>query len=854
MTELQQNDEFMMYAAAAGRYDEMWSADGEVRPHWREFADEINRLGIEELLRRRQHAERLLGEIGITYNVHSDDPDQNRPWALDPVPFILSPEDWATIEAGLIERAALLDLILKDLYGPRQLIKQGIIPPELIFNHAGFLLPCDQTLIQEQRALSLYAVDLVRDSDGRFRILGERTQVPSGAGYALESRVTANRVLPDVFRTMQIRRLDSYFIALREGLRTIAPSQKEQPNIVVFTPGPEDPSYFEHAYLSSYLGYPLVQGDDLTIRDTGVWLKSIDGLQQVDIILRRVYDYDCDPLELSSNSISGAPGLMEAVRHRLVTVVNPIGSSVLENPGLLAFLPAIARYFGFGELSIPSAATWWCGQPDEANYVLDNLEHLIIKSIDRTPDPKTIIGSQLTEKEAAAWRENIAAHPHHYAAQEQLRLSTSPALIEDRLVPRPAILRCFLSANGETYTVMPGGLTRTAAGSDDVIITSETGAVSKDTWVLTDTVEPHRNIWLHSGRTEPDAAFRTALPSRTAENLYWMGRYAERAEVTARLFRIILQKMTERDELDDEVELACLHTLLRTLSAVTDIQPGFIGAGAARRLKKPEAELFKILCDYDSPGSLACTLRSMKYAAYRIRERWSTDFWRVIDDTEEHLDILRSVSQFSLRHARDNLDQLVTDLVALSGLSMESMTRELGWIMLDSGRRLERALLLIVQLRTTLTRHMDEPVESLVLEALLKGHESLITYRRRYYAYLQRQTVMDLLIMDDTNPRALIYQLDRLQEQLAQLPYDRSEVRMSEEERCLLEAASMLRLYDIPGLVAEQGKRGRYTGLERLLTQLETLLKRSSDLLVNRFFSHTEPRQRIMTPYIGHDA
>ncbi|MEI6543767.1 MAG: circularly permuted type 2 ATP-grasp protein, partial [Methylococcales bacterium] len=362
----------------------MYAKENKALPYWERFMAALNSMGSEKLELRRREAQRLLRENGVTYNVYGDSQNLTRPWRLDPVPLLISSEEWLVIEAGLKQRADLLDLILKDIYGKQNLLKKGLLPAELVFGHEGFLHPCVGALQNQKRHLTIYSANLARGPNGLMWVLDDRTQAPSGSGYALENRTVMARVLPDIYRETQVHRLSGFFKSLHKGLVDIAPNNKEDPRIVIMTPGPLNETYFEHAYLAAYLGYTLVQGGDLTVRDGRVWLKSLAGLQAVDVILRRVDDSFCDPLEFRSESKLGVAGLLEVVRRGNVAIANPFGSSVLENPALLAFLPRLARHYLNEDLKLPSIATWWCGQRREREFVLQNIDSLVIKPINRS--------------------------------------------------------------------------------------------------------------------------------------------------------------------------------------------------------------------------------------------------------------------------------------------------------------------------------------------------------------------------------------------------------------------------------------------------------------------------------------
>ena len=478
------------YALDPGSYDEMWDPKDGVRAHWRPFFRSIERMGSSELARRYREARPR--ENGVTHNAHGDPAGLHRPWELDPIPLLLQANDWAHIARGVSQRAELLNLILKDIYGPQTLIREGLLPLELIYNHAGFLRPCKDVFLPAEHQLRVYAANLARGPDGQMWVLRDHTQAPSGLGYALENRTTMSRIMPALFNDCNVRRLAVFFRTFQASLSEIAPHNKENPRIVVLTPGPFNATYFEHAYLSDYLGYTLVQGDDLTVRDGRVWLKSIDGLHPVDIILRRINDDLCDPLELNEESQLGVAGLLNAVRNGHIAIANPLGSNALENPGLIPFLFGIARHLLGEDLILPSVATWWCGQAREMDYVLDHLDSLVLCPTDQQSLTHRVFGALLSRAEREVWRERIRANPTHYAGQEHVSFATAPSLINGHLESRYTMLTAFAVSHQNTYEVMPGGLTRSAPERDNFVVHTDMFVHSKDTWVIDD--RPHRNF------------------------------------------------------------------------------------------------------------------------------------------------------------------------------------------------------------------------------------------------------------------------------------------------------------------------------------------------------------------------
>jgi uncharacterized circularly permuted ATP-grasp superfamily protein/uncharacterized alpha-E superfamily protein len=832
------------YALADKSYDEMLDGDGHIRPHWNDLVHALHGLGVEEVGQRQREILKLLRENGVTYNIYGDPDGNSRPWQLDPVPLLIASQEWFDIEAGLLERAELLNLILSDLYGPRELIRKGLLPLELIYNHGGFLRACDEVRLPGAHQLVLYAADLARGPDGRMWVLGDRTQAPSGAGYALENRVAMSRVLPSLFRDARVHRLERFFQSLRAGLSAIAPAHAETPRVVVLTPGPFNETFFEHAYLASYLGYPLVQGDDLTVRDGYVWLKSLSGLQRVDVIMRRVDDHYCDPLELRDDSRLGVPGLLEAARRGNVAIANPLGSSVLENPALLPFLPAIARHFLGKPLRLPSAATWWCGQPRELNYVLDHLQELVIKPVYRASGMRSIFGHQLSQRQLAEWRERIRAKPALYVGQEHESFSTVPSVVAGGYEPRQALLRCFMVARSDGYTLMPGGLTRSAPHTGDVPVTSQMGAISKDTWVVA--TEPQsRTVAQNSPQPETVAGnYTSALPSRVADNIFWVGRYAERAEGSIRLLRSAVKKLYINPDRSNPNYQASLYTLLRGVTSLTGTYPGFLAEDAGALLQMPESELLSVTLEESRSGSLAYTLRCLIQAGYSVRDLWSSDTWRVMDELEHHLGQPGQFGETPLWQMQEHMDQLITALSAFSGLVMESMTRGNGWLFLDLGRRLERALLLISLLRSCFSAPQPGGVETMLIESLLDTSDNLICYRQHYRNNLELPSFLTLLLLDENNPRSLAYQIARIHEHVAKLPRERTGQRLSMEERSALEASTLLGLANLDELVAVSAE-GMREHLDQTMSRLYYLLGTLSDAVTAAYFQHGQPPQPL---------
>src|SRR6202142_338397 len=535
-------------------YDEL-SGDGvNPRAHWAHLMESLRAIGPEELQRRWGRAERRIRENGITYNIYSDPLGANRPWKIDVVPFLISADEWRFIEAGIIQRAQLLSLVLEDLYGAQNLVADGHFPAALLYANPAFLRPLVGVPVPAHTYLHMLAVDLARSPDGQWWVLADRTQAPSGSGYALENRIIVSDVLPVLFRTSNVLRLAPFFRAQREALTDLA--QRDNPRIVLLTPGPLNETYFEHSYIARYLGFTLVQGADLTVRKRRVYLKTVDGLEKVDVILRRVDDSFCDPLELRGDSLLGVPGLVDATVAGNVKVAKALGSGLIETAAIMPFLPGLCTQLLGEKLKLPSVATWWCGQPYALDWVLDHLDSVVVKPAFPSRGMEPVFGHELAHAEKGKFAEQLRARPHEYVAQEQVALSTAPVWDNGCLNSRSVVLRTYVLNTGSGWIAIPGGLVRVAEAEGSVV-SMQRGGHSKDAWVLWDS--PVDSFSMLRPRNEPVELRRLprVVPSSVADNVFWLGRYVERAQNIARVFRAMIPRVRRADE----AELACLVRL-----------------------------------------------------------------------------------------------------------------------------------------------------------------------------------------------------------------------------------------------------------------------------------------------------
>jgi uncharacterized circularly permuted ATP-grasp superfamily protein/uncharacterized alpha-E superfamily protein len=846
------------YQRRESSFDELRTDAGALRTHYAKLFGALEEFGGAELRRRREVCERLVSEQGITYNVYGDAHGVERPWQLDPIPLIIAPDEWRELEAGLIQRATLLNQILADCYGSQELIRTRWLSPALVFAQPDFLRPCHGIKIPGDTFLHFYAADLARSPDGRWWVMSDRTQIPTGAGYALANRLVASRILPEPFRDNHVHRLAGFFRDAQAALMKLSPRGADNARVVMLTPGPLNETYFEQTYLARYLGYTLVEGQDLTVRDNCVWLKTLAGLERVDVVLRRVDDDFCDPLELRNDSILGVPGLVEAVRAGNVVLANALGSGLVQSPAFMSFLPGLCEHLLGETLKLPSVATWWCGQAAAREYALEHLDELIVKTAFRThrraPDPD----KPLSEAERGTLRRQIEFDPDLFVAQERVELSTAPTWDGSAFVPRPVGLRVFLVATDDGYRVMPGGLTRIAPDAGGRFISMQRGGSSKDTWVLSDT--PVEEVSLLHGAAQTIELRRTGnnLPSRLADNFFWLGRYSERADATARLLRSALRRFNPERA---EVAQSLVAPLVRTLELQGQLPAISKKPELMQNAEAFEAELLAAIFDPARPGSLRRTADQLQRLATLVRDRTSNDMWRALSRLNDRLegggDASSPIPAKSKRGEggattmRDEaaqphvmlsggatgvLNETLLGLAAFHGLARENMTRAQAWRFLDMGLRLERAVYICTLLDATL--RSPEAENPSLLEAVLEVVDSSITFRSRYNLVATLPAVFDLVLLDDKNPRSVLFQVNQLAKHFEKLPKEREDAPGS-GKNILAKCVKRLNQADARELA---GAGGDWLNSDVSAGIRETLqmLPKLSDAIAASYFAHAE--------------
>ena len=774
------------YPIEIDRYDEMLTSEGELRPHWRALVDQLQHLTPEMLRRRAREVRDAIAADGVTYNVYADPKGATRPWELDLLPQIIAAEEWQTLSAAVAQRATLLNAILADVYGPQTLLAEGLLPPALIFGQHGYLWPCRSIEPLGGVHLHLYAIDLARSPDGCWWAVADRTQGPSGAGYALQNRQIMARALPDAMADMRVQSLLAYFATLRDSLAQLAPGTDdgEAPLIVLLTPGPYNETYSEHAFLAHTLGFPLVEGADLMVRGDMVYLKTIGGLRRVHAIWRRLDDNFCDPLELRADSALGVPGLVQAARLGNVLIANALGSSVVESSALHGFLPAISERLLGQPLALPSVASWWCGEKPALAYTIENLDKLVIMPAFSSMRHEPIFGYLLTPAARAKLIETLNAQPHAYVAQEWVRLSQAPVLSrsgEYRLMGRAVSLRIFAVAGADgNYRVMPGGLTRVAPHQRKDVVSMQHGGTSKDVWVLGknpadypgeavndafDTAEPVTGAPRRRFDTVPVPAdiIRSTIDisSHAGENLFWMGRYSERAEKLAHLLRSTLQRINDVHADSRET----LQTAAEICAGLGVAMPSLAGAQRPS-VSALQQNLTAAIIDRASVVSVAHHVRCLHQCGYQVREHLSLDNWQALNRLPSLVSDLQggqggAQGPITQAAALAMLNNVISACSGLAGHALDDMTRDEGWYFLMLGRHVERlghVASLFAQFLLLATARQDS-----ALGWLLESASSIVTYRVRYRRMPEWLPVLHLLVFDPSNPHGIAFQLRMLQ-------------------------------------------------------------------------------------------
>ena len=773
------------YRAVPGVHDELVDAAGRVRPRWAGLLGRLAALGRGEVERRFAEADRRLAESGVVYRVYGDEADADRPWPLAHLPIVIDADDWAVLARGVLQRARLFEAILGDLMGEARIVADGGLPAALVAGNPEFLRPLAGVVPKGGAHLHLYAADVSRAPDGRWWVLADRTQAPSGAGYTIENRIAVSRALSDSFDALAVERLGPFFQALRSGL--VAACGRDDARIALLSPGPWNETYFEHAYLARVLGFQLVEGSDLAASPEGVAVRTVEGLRPVDVVVRRIDSDWADPLELDPSSRLGVPGLVDAVRHGKVVVANALGSGLVEAPALAGYLPGLARRFLGEELELPSVATWWCGEPAAREVVATNLDRLMLspsfgRSLHGILDSTGLVGSRLSTAEKERVRTLIARRGVDFVGREPLRLSTAPVWEKGRLTPRPFAIRIFAARTREGWTVMPGGLARISEREDVRSLSMQRGGRSADVWVLGGGASTRTEVrLLPEAETTEIRRDNGILPARVADNLFWLGRYLERAETTLRLLRGL---SGHGDDGMAEASGVVARRIVRLLTSW-----GTVPEQIRRGEEAAAAALWGA-----TPGSVTMLIGAAHRTGEVVRDRLSPDCWRALVELRDRLRV-RAEADLRPPSVFGEIERGLRTLAAVVGVAHETMNRREGWRFFDLGRRIERG----IGLSRTARAFASAEAGPETLDLLLDLADGRVTYRSRYLSGPARRPVLDLVLLDEGHPRAVAYQVARIAEHLGRLTGRREGDLLEPAERLAQRLITTLETSD-PGI------------------------------------------------------
>jgi len=815
-------------------------------PAWQQFFEQLGTDGFADLHRRSVNLERQIRDNGVTYNVYADKDGPQRPWSLDLFPLIVSPESWTQIESGVLQRVRVLDRVMADVYGPQRLFAEGLLPAALVRGHPGYLRAMHGVKPPGDTWLHIAAFDLARGPDGNWWVVSQRTQAPSGLGYLLENRLAVSRQFPQAFEALGVQRLAATYSAMMEGLQRMCPAGSP-PHIALLTPGPYNETYFEHAYLARYLGITLVEGGDLTVRDQRLYLKTLQGLRPVHGLIKRLDDQYLDPLELRPDSTLGVPGLLQAIRAGNVLVANMPGSAFLESPALLGFLPGLARHLIGEKLKLPALPTWWCGERAALEASLPQLADCAIKPTYPGSDSYStfdaVLGSQLNRRELDEWAGRIVRQGENHTVQSYLPLSQMPTWHQDvgsgHIAPRAMLLRVFVVSDGaQSWRVLPGGLAR-LAGPDAQIASMQRGGSSADVWVQTHGEVDRTSLIQPHATPASLARHRAPVTSRAAENMFWLGRYTERAENAVRLSRLTLDVLGGEDPSSSAL-LVWLQKLALRSSMVPRETPS-----VPRSHRVFQRALIAELGNVDQGGSVGYNLRCIRETAAAVRERLSQDHWNQIVRAETEF-LHRCAEQagesgegrYATAGALRGLEAASAALAAMTGAQTDRMTRDDAWRLLSIGRHIERLGFLSTALATGFDTGSVHEVGG--FEAMVALFDSTITFHARYQQRRDVATMVDLLVLDGDNPRSLGWVTQQLRGRIA---------RLAGSAPGKLTALS----YELPDSsswtlerLCTSGPDGTYPALTAVFAACTTAAHHVSDAIGTRYFTLTSETRRTV--------
>ena len=815
-------------------FDELFDEDKNIREYWREILADIENSGLEKLQKKQEEIDWHLEDNGVTYNTYNDLDEQiSRKWSLDPIPFVITNDEWQNIKKGLEQRAKLFNLILRDLYSEQKLIKENIIPAEVIYGHKGFATEVYNFGNKENFNLYFYATDIARGPDGKMWVIKDKTQAPSGLGYAIENRLTMNVISKDLYPNIDINRLSSFIEEFKNLLNEL--TDGDISTAALLTPGPHNETYFEHSYLSSYLGINLVQGGDLLSKNGALWLKSLSGLKKINTLLRRVDDKSCDPLELDNSSQLGVAGLVESIRQDNLNMMNPIGSAILENIGINPFMEKIAQYFLKEDLILPQIATWWCGQQKELDFVLKNLQDFIIKKIDKSDEVDIYFPKKMSLHELEILRKMLQKNPNQYVAQEEVDFSTVPYYANNSITPRNAVIRTFALKKDDNYVVMNGGLVRASDTKENLLAPSKTGGTSKDLWILGKDSNNDSPINFLTSKYVETSIDEISTPK--AENLFWLGRNLARSISTTRLILHVIKKITNFYRYEVVTSKESQKITQNALTHMTMTYPGFLDEDNRENLDRfPMIEVTSLVKDYLRAGSLAFTFSMLANTNLNLKDLLTFELWKLFERWQKEWYEFISKSNDSTLTIASELDKFLIYQMAYKELVRESVFKEQGLILYDIGYKIESSLLLISKARSMLCLKLDKSIRNDVLEGMLTSFGSFNAYRAHYKSALNLENTVNFLIFDKQFPKSLRYITEQLLKEFKSLPKAQSCVSAYEEP--IAKALNLLSSKTVEDLLYLSDSDGVYGKLDEMLAKISNLYLECSDKFSNTYFSH----------------
>ncbi|MEY2727465.1 MAG: hypothetical protein RLZZ458_3332 [Planctomycetota bacterium] len=817
-----------IFRCPANVFNEVHVGSGATRLHWQRFLQIFRGIPAQEFARRHRQAERMLRENGVNYHSPNAGGEGARPWRLDLLPMLISAAEWNSLERALSQRARLLNAVISDIYGPRRLVQQGLLPPQLLYANPEFLRSFCDLHGAGTAPLFLYAAELARRLDGSWCVMADRSEAPAGPGFALENRIVSSRTMPAAFKQITVERLAPFFVRLQNSLRRRVPRPNDAPRIVLLSSGPSHQYYFEDVYLARYLGYTMVEGGDLAVRSDCVYLKTLSGLVPVDIILSRCAEAGLDPLELGSTSEHGVPGILNAVRCGNVSIVNTPGCGITGAPVFMSFLPQLCRQLFGEDLLLPSIPTLWCGHSEDLQMVFERFDEMVLKPAFQKSGGEEILCSELTKVQRQEWRERLQREPWNWVAQEKIARSGIPVWTESGVRCGHVAVRAFLVEDDQQWHMMPGGLIRIAPDAGPMQLSVAGGDSSKDLWVLAEgRVDA---VTLLTPQDQPAELRRTTalFPSRVADNLFWLGRSLDRCDFLARIVRALAERLAG----EGAAEAVEIRFLTRVLCEQGQLEPGFAVEGMDSQLPGLAEAFPAAVFEMSEYGGLLRNVRDLTRLASLVRDWISPDTWQRMNAAADAFQASPTRDWRDLSDVVAASTALIGDAASISGLIADGMNRGPSWRFLEIGRGIERAA---ATARLMLTADLRKAnAGSPLLKTLIEILDVRMSYRFRYRDNLQRNAVLDLAITDETNPRSLAFQVDRLVQHVDRLPGVTAQPLRSTDMRLVMEAAHAVRM-----LTAEDLSSPGLKNVMAALKTVEDAVLKLSETLTSRYLVHS---------------